>query len=101
MQMFIKTEYYELWNIITKGPHVPTTIDITNNLKSLGKMYINEEMVRKILRCLPKNKWGPKVTTIEEAQDLKTLALDDLLGKFLTHEIHLKEDKEEVQPNGE
>ena len=44
-----------------------------------------------------KNKWGPKVTASEEAQDLKTLALDDLLGKLLTHEIRLKED-EEVQP---
>ena len=72
--------------------------DITNNLKSLGKIYTNEEMVRKILCCLPKNKWGPKVIAIEEAQDLKTLALDDLLGKLLTHEIHLKEDEEEVQP---
>ena len=56
--------------------------DITNNLKSLGKTYNNEEMVRKILRCLPKNKWGPKVTAIEEAQNLKTLPLDDLLGKL-------------------
>jgi len=55
-------------------------------------------MVRKILQCLPQNKWGPKVTVIEEAQDLKTLALDDLLKKLLTHEIHLKEDEEEVQP---
>jgi len=72
--------------------------DITNNLKSLGQTYTNEEMVRKILPCLPKNKWGPKVTAIEEAQDLKTLALDDLLGKLLTHEIHLKEDEGEVQP---
>ena len=26
MQLFIKTEYYELWNIVTKGPYVPTTI---------------------------------------------------------------------------
>ena len=61
-------------------------------------MYTDEEMVRKILRCLPKNKWGPKVTAIEEAQDLKTLTLVDLLGKLLTHEIHLKKDNEEVQP---
>ena len=72
--------------------------DITNNLKSLGKMYTKEEMVRKILRCLLKNKWDPKVTTIEEAQDLKNLAIDDLLGKLLTHEIHLQEDEEEAQP---
>ena len=55
-------------------------------------------MVRKILRYLPKNKWRPKVTAIEEAQDLKTLALDDLLGKLLTHEVHRKEDEEEIQP---
>ena len=41
--------------------------DITNNLKSLGKTYTNEEMVRKSLKCLPKSKWGPKVTVIEEA----------------------------------
>jgi len=55
-------------------------------------------MVRKILRCLPKNKWDPEVTAIKEAQDLKTLALDNILGKLLNHEIHLKKDKEEVQP---
>jgi len=71
--------------------------DITNNLKSIGKSYTNGKMVRKILRSLPKNKWGPKVTAIEEAQNLKTFALDDLLGKLMTHEIHLKEDKEVVQ----
>ena len=51
-------------------------------------------MVRKILRYLPKNKWGPKVTAI---QNLKTLALDYLLGKLLTHEIHLEEDEEEKE----
>jgi len=40
-------------------------------------------------------KWGPKDTASEEAQNLITLALDDLLGKLLTHEIHLKDDEEE------
>jgi len=49
-------------------------------------------MVRKIIRRLPKNKRGPKVVAIKKAQDLKTLALDDLLGKLLKHKIHLKED---------
>jgi len=41
--------------------------DITNNLKSLGNSYTNAEMVSEIFRCLPKNKWGLKVTAIEEA----------------------------------
>jgi len=57
-------------------------------------------MVRKILWCLPKNKWGPKVTVIKEAQDLKKVELDDLLGKLLTHEIHLKEDDGESLKKG-
>ena len=72
-----------------------------NNLQLLAKIYTNEETVRKILSCLPKNKWGPKVTAIEGAQVLKTLALDDLLRILLTHEIHLKEDKEELRQKGE
>ncbi len=44
---------------------------IVNSLNSLGKTFTNEEMVRKILRCLPKGKWGPKVTAIEEAQKFR------------------------------
>jgi len=74
--------------------------DITNNLKFLDKTYSNEEMMRKILRCLPKNKWGLKVIAIEETQDLKKLELDDLLGKLLTHEIHLREDEGENSKKG-
>jgi len=54
-------------------------------------------MVRKIIRCLPKNRWDPKVTTIKEAQDLKKLELDDLLGKLLTHEIHMKSISREMK----
>ena len=91
---------YELFNMqpdeTTNDIFIRFT-DITNNLKSLGKTYTNEEMVRKILRCLPKNKWGPKVTAIEECQNLKKLALDYLLRKLLTHEIRLKEDEEEKE----
>jgi len=73
--------------------------DISNS-QSLSKTYTNEEVVRKILRCLPKNKLGPKVTAVEEAQDLKKLELDDLLGKLLTHEIHLKKDEGESSKKG-
>ncbi|GAV76872.1 LOW QUALITY PROTEIN: UBN2 domain-containing protein, partial [Cephalotus follicularis] len=58
---------------------------IINSLKNLGKFYSNQELVRKILRCLP-NSWTPKVTTIEEAKDLSTLPLEQLLGSLMTHE---------------
>ncbi|GAV58173.1 UBN2 domain-containing protein, partial [Cephalotus follicularis] len=36
---------------------------IINSLKNLGKSYPNHELVRKILRFLPKS-WTPKVTAI-------------------------------------
>ncbi|GAV80237.1 zf-CCHC domain-containing protein/UBN2 domain-containing protein [Cephalotus follicularis] len=51
---------------------------IINSLKNLGKSYPNQELVRKIFRCLPRS-WTPKVTTIEEAKDLSTLLLEQLL----------------------
>ncbi|GAV92659.1 UBN2 domain-containing protein, partial [Cephalotus follicularis] len=67
---------------------------ITNSLKNLGKSYPNQELVRKILRCLPKS-WTPKVTTIEEAKDLTTLPLEQLLGCLMTHETTMKNHKSE------
>ncbi|GAV83750.1 LOW QUALITY PROTEIN: Exo_endo_phos domain-containing protein/DUF4283 domain-containing protein/UBN2 domain-containing protein, partial [Cephalotus follicularis] len=70
--------------------------NIINSLQSLNKCYTNSDMVRKILRCLPKS-WMPKVTAIEEAKDLNTLPLEELLGSLMTHEMTIKnhEDDEE------
>ncbi|GAV62604.1 zf-CCHC domain-containing protein/UBN2 domain-containing protein [Cephalotus follicularis] len=62
---------------------------IINSLKNLGKSYSNQELVRKILRFLPKS-WTPKVTAIEEAKDLSTLPLEQLLGSLMTHETTMK-----------
>ncbi|GAV80901.1 UBN2 domain-containing protein [Cephalotus follicularis] len=62
---------------------------IINFLKKFGKSYPNQELVRKILRCLPKS-WTPKVTAIEEAKDLSTPPLEQLLGSLMTHETTMK-----------
>ncbi|GAV71059.1 UBN2 domain-containing protein, partial [Cephalotus follicularis] len=72
--------------------------NITNALQALGKVYTNSEMVRKILRCLSRI-WMPKVTAIEEAKDLKTLPLEDILGSLMTHELSIikKDDEEEME----
>jgi len=59
---------------------------ITNELKSLGKAFTTEERVRKILRFFPRN-WEAKVTAIQEAKDLKTLSLDELIGNFQTYKL--------------
>ena len=60
--------------------------NIINVLKSLEKVYPNNEQVRKILRSLSKA-WKAKVTTIQEAKDLNTLALEELVGFLITHEL--------------
>ncbi|GAV81585.1 zf-CCHC domain-containing protein/DUF4219 domain-containing protein/UBN2 domain-containing protein, partial [Cephalotus follicularis] len=66
---------------------------IINSLKNLGKSYSNQELVRKILRCLLKS-WTPKVTAIAEAKDLSTLPLEQLLGSLMTHETTMKNHKD-------
>ncbi|GAV82851.1 UBN2 domain-containing protein, partial [Cephalotus follicularis] len=63
---------------------------IINALKGLAKLYTNHELVSNILRCLPKT-WEPKVMTIEEAKDLSTLPLEDLLGSLTTHELRMND----------
>ena len=46
--------------------------DILNGLKALCKTYSNPELVRKILRALPKS-WASKKDVILEAKDLNIL----------------------------
>ena len=67
---------------------------ITNEIKSLGKTLTTEELVRKILRFLPRS-WEAKVTAIQEAKDLKTLSLDELIGNLQTYELRRNSQKQE------
>ncbi|GAA0144989.1 hypothetical protein LIER_05288 [Lithospermum erythrorhizon] len=46
----------------------------------------NEKLVKKVLRTLPK-RFEHKVTTIEEAHDLKTMRTDELMGNLTTFEV--------------
>jgi len=54
--------------------------------QSLGKTFTTEELVRKILRFLRRT-WEAKVTAIQEAKDLKTISLDELIGNLQTYEL--------------
>ncbi|GAV81244.1 UBN2 domain-containing protein, partial [Cephalotus follicularis] len=56
---------------------------------SLDKTFSNSELVRKILRCLPRS-WMPKVTEIEEVKNLSILPLEDLLGSLMTYELTMQ-----------
>ena len=61
-------------------------MDIINSLKALDKSFSNLELVNKILRSLSKT-WDPKVTAIQEAKDLNTFSIEELIGSLMTYEI--------------
>jgi len=53
--------------------------------------------VRKILRSLP-HSWEVKVTAIQEAKDMKKIALDELIGNRQTYELRRNsQQKEEIK----
>nr|KYP36928.1 Copia protein [Cajanus cajan] len=53
-----------------------------NHLASLGKVFPNEDLINKVLRCLSR-KW------IAESKDLITMSLASLFGKLQEHEMEL------------
>jgi hypothetical protein len=52
--------------------------ELVNAMKGLGEKVDDSLLFQKILRSLP-NKFNPKVSAIEELNDLKTLSIDQLL----------------------
>jgi uncharacterized protein (UPF0335 family) len=56
-------------------------LDIANSFDSLGEKLSDEKLVRKILRSLPK-RFDMKVTTIEEAQDMSIMQVEELIGSL-------------------
>src|SRR5436853_2286513 len=68
--------------------------DITNTPIGLGKKYTQVEMVRKILLALNSD-WEKKVTAIEEANDMSTLSVENLIGNLMAYEVNLQERRKE------
>jgi len=63
---------------------------LVSGLQILKKSYVSSDHVSKILRSLPA-RWRPKVTAIEEAKDLNTPSVEDLVSSLKVHEISLNE----------
>jgi len=61
---------------------------LVSGLQILKKSYVTSDHVGKILRSLP-SIWRPKVAAIEEAKDLNTLSVEDLVSSLKVHEIRL------------
>ena len=75
-------------------------ITLINSLRKLGKKISNEDVNNKILMSLPQKVWEAKMASIEEANNLSILPIDELLGKLLTHEIKMNQVvKEEMAKN--
>src|ERR1700722_7008652 len=65
---------------------------MVNAMKSLGETIEEPSLVQKILRSLP-DRFNPKVSAIEELNDLKTSEFDQLLGTLTAYEMRIVKDK--------
>jgi len=63
---------------------------LVSGLQILKKSYVASDHVSKILRSLPA-RWRPKVIAIEEAKDLRTLSVEDLISSLKVPNISLDE----------
>jgi hypothetical protein len=66
--------------------------ELVNSMKGLGERFDDSLLIQKILRSLP-DKFNPKVSAIEELNDLKTLSIDQLLGTLTAYEMRINKDK--------
>jgi hypothetical protein len=66
--------------------------ELVNAMKGLGEKIEEYFLVHKILRSLL-DKFNPKVSAIEELNDLKTLSIDQLLGNLTAYEMRMRKDK--------
>jgi hypothetical protein len=66
--------------------------ELVNAMKGLGEKIEESFLVQKILRSLL-DKFNPKVSAIEELNDLKTLSIDQLLGTLTAYEMRISKDK--------
>ena len=87
-------ELFKMKESETISEMVTRFTDITNSLASLGKEYTQVEKVRKILRALTPD-WEKKTTAIEEANDLSTMSLENLIGNLMAYEVQLEDRKKD------
>jgi len=89
LQMLIsKFEEIKMLEEETFGEFYSKMSDLRNSMVSLGKPILDLELIRKILRSLPKH-FRIKVTTIEESKDLEEMKIEELVGSLQTYELSL------------
>ncbi|WJX12367.1 hypothetical protein P8452_02877 [Trifolium repens] len=63
-------------------------LDIGNSFEALGEKMSDEKLSRKLLKSLPK-RFDMKVTAIEEAHDISTMKMDELVGSLQTRTFEI------------
>jgi hypothetical protein len=58
--------------------------EIMNSIKGLGEEIKELVIVQKVLRSLPK-RFDPKISNLEEREDLSTLSMDELHGILIAY----------------
>jgi hypothetical protein len=76
----------------TVGKYFLRVEELVNAMKELGEKIEEPSLVQTILRSLL-DRFNPKVSTIEERNDLKTLEFDQLLGTLSAYEMRIVKDK--------
>jgi hypothetical protein len=76
----------------TIGKYFLRVEELVNAMKALGEKIEEPSLVQKILRSLP-DRFNPKVSAIEELNDIKTLSFDQLLGTLTAYEMRIVTDK--------
>ncbi|XP_057866071.2 uncharacterized protein LOC131073611 [Cryptomeria japonica] len=94
----IKVKEAKLQNLITQfeglkmkeeekiANYLQRVYEIVNVIRGLGEDLTDELIIKKVLRSLI-TKYDTKVSTIEEAKDLKTFSMDELFGSVLAYEM--------------
>ncbi|XP_029130246.1 uncharacterized protein LOC114916860 [Cajanus cajan] len=70
--------------------YIGRTLSVVNKMRANGESMDSNIVVSKILRSLT-SKFNYVVCSIEEANDLSTLSLDELHGSLLVHEQRMQD----------
>ena len=76
----------------TIGKYFLRVEEMVNAKKALGETIEGPYLVQKILRYLP-DRFNPKVSAVEELNDLKTLEFYQLVGTLTAYEMRIVKDK--------
>jgi hypothetical protein len=76
----------------TIGKYFVRVEELVNAMKDLGEEIEEASLAQKILRSLL-DRFNPKVSAIEELNDVKTLAFDQLLETLTAYEMRIGKDK--------